>query len=202
MKKLILSLCLVLCVIGIKAQDYPKFGMDAELGYSFRLSDKYYDSYKIMLSPGYHFNQSIFAGLGIGYMKLNQENQYYNLVIPKHHFSTFPVYAHAKYTPDMNTNILPFISLKAGYCIFNKNYKYLLDEYPVEFKYKGGLFISPQVGMQFDFIKGLNLYFAVSYDCIGYKYEGHSNPEYSGTKEMIKETKYSSGLGLSIGIGF
>lgn len=115
MKKIVLTFMMALFAIGVFAQNDEKTGVRipsgyqgfVELGNTLWHFDKDMPiSLQISTTHGCHFNEHIFAGLGIAY----EWNKGYNL---------FPLYANIRYVILSRTVVSPIISLRLGSYVGN-----------------------------------------------------------------------------------
>ncbi|MDO5570351.1 MAG: outer membrane beta-barrel protein [Bacteroidales bacterium] len=209
MRKKILFTFLTLCAASIGySQDKNPLGFQAEFGYSLGISNSKHEVYKFLITPGVNINDNMFLGVGIGYLNFSNGDYYTSAHDFKTTFSSLPLYANFKYSTELGRYLSPFIGVKAGYQLINKNKLIDYQDASFVYNYDGGIFLSPEIGVNFDFVKNSKLFLALTYDCLGYKIKSESSffelTNNNNNGSIIKNTtnKIKSGIGLTIGVSF
>lgn len=217
MKKLILPLILLatFSINSTFAQD-KRFGLDVEVGYSESLSSTY-DSYEVFASPGVHFGDKFFGGIGLGYKRMEPRHGSSgpSIYLPEGFLNNTPFFVHAKVTPYNFGKLKTFASVKAGYGYISSTYTSWgvgsyddgyggesntnRDKY--EKKYNGGLFLSPAIGVSYSFGRFSTFSLSIAYDLQNYvkKTEFVKN---NVTTYSEKQNESNSAIALRLGWGF
>lgn len=189
MKKLFVSLILIttFSITTTTFAQEKRFGLDVEVGYSEALSSTY-DSYEVFASPGIHFGEKFFGGIGIGYKRMMQEPATFgpNSYLPFGDINNTPFFVHAKVSPYSFGKLKTFFSVKAGYGYISDTFTTWGmgssdDGYGGEYgdgssggsnegiemnkkKINGGLFLSPAIGVSYSFGRFSTFSLSIAYD--------------------------------------
>lgn len=217
MKRLIVFIILLISFSsGTSFGQDKRFGLDVEVGYSEALSSNY-DSYEAFVSPGIHFGEKFFGGIGLGYkrMKPSHEISLSGIYLPADDLDNTPFFIHAKVSPYRFGKLQTFASLKAGYGYISStftswgfgNYD---DGYGSasnqnrdknEKKIRGGLFLSPAIGVSYSFGRFSTFSLSIAYDLQNYvikwKHVNNNIITYSD-----KQNESNSAVALRLGWGF
>lgn len=163
MKKVLIVL-LVFIPIGLQAQS--KFEPQLKVAYELGIDEDANQSFGADFIAGYRVTDAFRLGVGVGvyWCKHLYENAHYNKTI--HYFekeyretaSYFPIYVNGKYNFLSTGTWKPFLSVDAGYSIFNSASDYAKNN-------KLGIFVKPSFGVDCNIGKG-DLVFE-----IGYRYQ-------------------------------
>lgn len=225
MKKLIVSLILLttFSITTTFAQE-KRLGLDVEVGYSEALSSMY-DSYEVFVSPGIHFGEKFFAGIGIGYKRMMQEPATLgpNSYLISGDINNTPFFVHAKVSPYSFGKLKPFFSVKAGYGYISNSFTTwgmgsYDDGYGGEYgdgssggsseglemnkkKINGGLFLSPAIGVSYSFGRFSTFSLSIAYDLQNFAVKNKTiKDNITILSEKRKET--NSAIAFRLGWGF
>lgn len=212
MKKLF-TLLTLLCCFSIATQAQSKsgsFGLQAETGYAFTLSDGYpeynHEAFNIALSPGYHVTNKLFAGVGVAlydyrYSKLitNVYGSNDGPIEINSNFISVPVYAHGMWKFGRVGYPGLFVSLKAGYSIISKSMNPITGQGATDdvmYDYSGGLYLSPSLGYMYPINDKHAISLSVSYDQQDYSTTVKTN------ERDYKSDKTNSTIAVKVGWAF
>lgn len=187
MKKLIVALCLAVCMtFSISAQKEKGFGGKLMAGYGINAGSSF-NTFNVNLMPGYHFNSSWFAGVGVGYENVNLsviDGKDYNSM------SVIPIFAHAQWNFIEDAPIIPFLGLRLGYGIGSKNISEGID-------LNTRMLTVAEIGAKYSF--GAAAIFAtVSYEYLDTDISMPTGKE--STKLSI--SSYNQTIGINLGVEF
>ncbi|MGL5562372.1 MAG: hypothetical protein ACRDCN_07130 [Tannerellaceae bacterium] len=217
MKRLIVFIFLLISLsMGTSFGQDKRFGLDVEVGYSEALSSTY-DSYEVFVSPGIHFGEKFFGGIGLGYkrMKPRHEVSLSGIYLPAGDLDNTPFFIHAKVSPYSFGKFNTFVSLKAGYGYISNAYtSWGLGNYDdgyggesnenrdkYEKKFNGGLFLSPAIGVSYSFGRFSTFSLSIAYDLQNYMIKWtHVNNNIITHSD--KQNESNSAVALRLGWGF
>lgn len=206
MKKIffLLTIVIITSLPEIFSQEVNEFGLHAEFGVWGELTkrgDKW-GGHQIFLTPIYAIGENTNVGVGVGL-------RWYNNSDFDESMTSYPLYVNASYRFN-GKKVKPFIEGKIGYNYLKKNYYVMKSLYPdaehiysptstflptdeLYAKTRGGLFLSPSVGV---LIRSLSLSISYSYDRESYKYKETSEGDFT------QKTGFNQSIALRIGFIF
>lgn len=217
MKKLIVSLIiLITCSMNVTFAQEKRFGLDAEVGYSEGLSSTF-DSYEVFASPGVHFGEKFFGGIGLGYKRMvpRHGSSGPSIYLPAGDLNNIPFFIHAKVSPYSIGKLNTFVSLKAGYGYISDTFTVWglgsyddgygdesnNNQYKYEKKFNGGLFLSPAIGVSYSFGRFKTFSLSIAYDLQNYVIKNKSVKDNIIT-HSDKQNESNSAVALRLGWGF
>ena len=180
------------------AQQRPGFASMIDLSYRLSLTTGYSNNMGLNYIAGYRINNTLLVGAGVG-VNLYTDATPSSLTIEniqgtplKPSSISVPVFAYFRYN-FINTQCSPFFALAAGYEISDQQE---LELELLKIKYNtGGLFVNPQVGVNFRTTLNTSLYLAVGF-------QGYTMPyciEHTGYNATLKP---SMAYGVDVHLGF
>jgi|LFRM01.1.fsa_nt_gb hypothetical protein len=193
MKKTILLLFFVFLSFylpNILAQetDGNVVGVQFEGGFGIgRLTDNS-SSVQLLFSPYFRLNENLSAGIGIGYMK------YFSPI----NENSIPLYFHTNYIFETHTRLKPVVLLKVGYGFLSDEIN-IVGDIQGKNEIKGGLFLSPAIGLTYRRKNFHSIFLTVSFDLqnIVAKRIFPANPEFD-----TKDKTTNSAFGIKLGYEF
>ncbi|MEL5892341.1 hypothetical protein AAE250_02410 [Bacteroides sp. GD17] len=138
-----------------------------EGGRTFHLDETALHATEFSTTHGYQFNPYLFVGAGLGFHFTSSDAE----------MTYMPLYLDVKANL-MQTKVAPFIDVKAGYSVLDAK----------------GVYLSPSVGVNYNFYKCLSVYLKV-----GYTYQKVDSPIYANSD---KEISNIGGITAKIGFEF
>ncbi len=132
MKKLLLSLALVLVALTTNAQISPKYNGEIDFGYSVGVGDFAEGRVNLHTVQGAKLCDYFSAGLGLGLDYYHDGDELF-----------IPIYLNMKGYYPVNSKLSPFVSLDLGYGIGATD----------DVSGCGGFYWAPQVGVRYDHFK-------------------------------------------------
>lgn len=170
-KRILLSLMLIVGAFSVNAQEWRGF-LELTAGISPSKSDITVReatfrnvwnplSFGLNYTMGIRVHPQIFAGVGIGGYTAMMNYDEYGYAERQFPSLYFPVFANARWIPDITKKINPFVDLKIGYQmgvdLDGSNLYYDYDSSDYYAYHKNGLFLQPQVGVRFGRDSAFNL---------------------------------------------
>lgn len=193
-----------------------RFGLDVEVGYSESLLSTF-DSYETFVSPGIHFGDNFFGGIGLGYKRMMRRHEISvsSIYLPMGDINNTPFYLHAKVSPYSFGKLKTFASVKVGYGYISNTYTSWgfgnyddgyggesnenRDKY--EKKFNGGLFLSPAIGVSYSFGRFSTFSLSIAYDLQNYVLKNKFVKDNIITHSE-KQNESNSAIAFRLGWGF
>jgi len=192
----ILLLALILS-LSLNAQN-KGYEKSAEIGYAVGVGKYNNDIFNLSIINGYRFNNTFFAGIGVGVGYSNALNgvDISTLGITREYRTDailIPVYANIKANLSKDSKISPFLSLNVGYTIDVNQY---LKDAP-------GLYIQPNFGIDFKMTDKTSIYGLVGFNLQHFDYSYTRNVGTTTSDwEITTKSEMFKAIDLKIGIKF
>ena len=174
---------------NIQAQEADRnvVGLQLEGGFGIGLKDNS-SSVQLLFSPYFRLNENLSAGIGIGYMK------YFSPI----NENSIPLYFHTNYIFETHTRLKPVVLLKVGYGFLSDEIN-IVGDIQGKNEIKGGLFLSPAIGLTYRRKNFHSIFLTVSFDLqnIVAKRIFPANPEFD-----TKDKTTNSAFGIKLGYDF
>lgn len=199
MKKVFYFIMLSALVLSSSANAQNKgYEKSVEIGYAIGVGKYNNDIFNLSMINGYRFNDTFFAGIGVGVGYSNALNgvDISTLGITTE-FRTeailIPIYANIKANLSKDNKISPFLSLNIGYTIDVNQY---LKDAP-------GFFIQPNFGVDFKITDKTSIYGLVGFNLQHFDYSYTRNVGTTSSDwEITTKSEMFKAIDLKIGFKF
>lgn len=215
-KRILLSLMLLLGVLGVNAQDWRAI-IEIHAGIQPGRSTADFSessiggiwnplSFGLNYSMGLMVLPQLYAGVGIGgYTSTISHDSYYGdnsgLSFPSLYF---PVFANARWIPNIEKKINPYVDLKIGYQmgvdLDNTDLYVYPSDFDYEVRHKNGFFFQPGVGVRFGRNSAFNL--GIAYNVSMRREFLEINEDLKGSPIIGRVTKNYGSFMLTFGTDF
>ncbi len=157
-------ICLLTIPTILGAQEKKAFGMQLEIGYGKKLSNKAldYNSVHFFATPTISLGSNFRLGAGLGLTNLHRKATMYT---QSDKLTIIPAYGYAKFIFLTTEKLHPFVAGKLGYGFSQKKYTApYKDNSTLNVTQQGGLFLSPEAGLMYQLNNGHNISLSLSYD--------------------------------------